>query len=94
MLAIIAVTLTAIFISIRYRVRSSVAAVPGIPAEGWRSEPVKPARTIRRWSGTVVVQRFRRDCDPGHDGTGIRHFVTTSQRAGVVLTKSRRCNAL
>jgi hypothetical protein len=34
MLAIIAVSLTAIFISIRYRVRSSVAAVPGIPAEG------------------------------------------------------------
>ena len=60
---------------------------------GWRSEPVKPARTIRRWSGTVVVQRFRRDCDPGHRRHRNPPFCDDPhKRAGVVLTKSRRCN--
>ena len=78
MLAIIAVSLTAIFISIRYRVRSSVAAVPGIPAEGdggaSQSSQRGPsvAGAALWWCNAFAVTVIRVT-----DGTGIRHFVTT-----------------
>ena len=94
MLAIIAVSLTAIFISIRYRVRSSVAAVPGIPAEGdgGASQSSQRGPSVAG-AASVMVQRFRRDCDPGHRRHRNPPFCDDPhKRAGVVLTKSRRCN--
>ena len=65
-LAIIAVSLTAIFISVfaiecdRVWQRYRAARRREMEERASQASADHPS-----WSGTVVVQRFRRDCDPG-----------------------------